>query len=220
MAAFTPYAPNRFLITTPGMAGTSGVFPLLPGQGFFVEKTATWATGVQRAASGRERATKLWAAPIWTFKVAYEVVRNTPALPELQSLYAFFNLAAGKFSRWNFQDPTDYQVTGQPFGTGDGVTTQFQLVRGFSYAGQQWIEPVRSLNGAPTIYVNGAPTSAFTLGSYGAVTFTSAPSAGAALTWDGQFFFLCRFDQDKIDPAQLVQQLWSLKGLSFISVKP
>ena len=215
---FTPYGPNRFLITS-APAGNPDLFPLLPGQGFFVSKGPKWSTGVQTAVSGKERTLAYWTYPRWAFKVAYEVIRNKPSLQELQPLWAFFNLHQGRYAVWQFFDPTDNAVTGQPFGTGDGVTTEFQLVRAMYYEGRGWQEPVRSTVGTPVISVNGTPTTAFTLGDDGLITMNSAPANDAVLTWSGQFYFVCRFDQDDLTPAQAFNSLWSLDGLEFVSKK-
>ena len=82
-----------------------------------------------------------------------------------------------------------------------------------------WIEPVYGVSGAPEIYVNGVPTAA-TLGAYGVISFPTAPSAGAVISWSGTFMFLCHFTQDDLQPSQMVKGLWSLDGLEFESLLP
>lgn len=59
----------------------------------------------------------------------------------------------------------------------------------------------------------------FTVGPYGVINFATAPTSGA-VTWSGQFLFLCRFAQDNLDTEQMMLNLWAQKGLSFTSFHP
>ena len=57
----------------------------------------------------------------------------------------------------------------------------------------------------------------YTIGPLGQITFNSAPTG--PLTWSGNFMFLCRFDDDTLDTAQMMNGLWSADGIGFTSVK-
>lgn len=222
MPVYTPTGPSRFLISSaPG--GDPAVFPLLPGQQFYAEKSMNWdGVSVQKSASGRRRTVNMWSSPVWKFNVSYDAIRSKATLPELQQLYAFFGSACGQYATWKFYDPYDNTVTGQPFGTGDGVTVQFQLIRSFIYEGYTWTEPVYALYGNPSIYIDGilSDPSTYTLDDYGQITFASAISSGAIVSWSGQFCFLCAFTDNGLKPAQLVQNIWTMSGLAFESIKP
>lgn len=81
------------------------------------------------------------------------------------------------------------------------------------------VETVGSINiGTPVIMINGVPQSAYTIAN-GLITFTTAPSAAAVLTWTGCFGFLCRFDDDSVDFDQFMSSLWRLESLKFRSVR-
>lgn len=216
--SYSPWTPLAQQNIPAAGGGAATIFPILPGQSFKVLKTPVFSTIVRTAASGRERRTQLWKYPKWKFNVRYEVIRDRGGVSasELWYLYEFFCNQAGRFGSFQFFDPTDYQVTGAAFGTGDGATTAFQLQR-----------PVRSFNeaiyevyGTPTIYKNGTPTVLFTLGANGVVTFNTAPANGVALTWDGTFYYRCRFDVDEFKAAELMKQLWSVDGLPMMSLVP
>jgi uncharacterized phage protein (TIGR02218 family) len=71
-----------------------------------------------------------------------------------------------------------FPVTAVPFFTGDGTTRIFQLL---DTAG----EAVTSGFTVTDIKLNGTITSACTISGAGLVTFTTAPGAGVAGTWDG-----------------------------------
>lgn len=214
----TPYYPSRWLITSPGAADDPDVFPYMVGQTFLQLKTPQWSTKIDTSVSGRERRRALWSYTVWRFKVAYDVLRDTPAAPDLDRLYAFFNAHLGPFQEWFFWDKSDNAVVGQSFGYGDGATTTFQLTRSITVGAISCTEPVFALSGTPTVQVNGVTTSV-TVGSKGKVTFATAPASGALLTWSGNFFFVCRFGNDALEPEQLIQGLWSSQGIEFQTVK-
>jgi uncharacterized protein (TIGR02217 family) len=200
---------------------TLPVFSPPVGLAWPVGRRPKWSTLHQESVSGKDNPVQLWPYPRRTWDVSFDVLRsdnaslNIPAPAQaLQYVEGFYNAVAGSALAFVFVPPEDSTVTGQLLGTGDGVTTQFGLVR--TWGG--FTEPVFAPQGTPTIYVSGTPTLAFTLGTQGLVTFTSAPALGAALTWTGSFGFVCRFDADELDFSEFMSTLWELKKLSFTTV--
>lgn len=205
-------------LIVPDTFNNPAIFPILPGQTFPVTKSPIWSTKSATASSGRKRKRMMWSYPKWQFKITHDFLRDTASFPELQRLYAFFNIHAGMYGQFSFYDPNDNTVTDQPFGTGDGVTTAFQLTRTLGAGAITFVEPVQSVVAGATAKIAGTPTTAFTI-SGGIITFTTAPATGAALTWSGQFMFLVEFEQDQFDADQMMQTLWSQSGLTLLSVK-
>ena len=209
------------------------VFPLLPGQNITVSKAPRWSTKVKRATSGRERRTALWPYPLWQFEISFDVIRHRPTNDELAALWTFFNTVKGQYLPWLFLDPTDYANNDpigasleypSPFGTGDGTTTAFQVQRYLGAANgfissAAVLEPVYAPFGMQ-VFINGTPTTAYTMSANGQITFTTAPAGGAILTWEGYFYFGCRFLRDDMTFDQIVSQLWSGKSLKFTSLRP
>lgn len=217
-----PFLPSRWVITPADNADDPDVFPSLAGQGFLIEKTPIWSTDIQVSVSGVERRRPRWSFPIWRFQLGYEVMRDAVTFLELQRLTTFFNLKGGSAQAFFFRDKTDNAVSAMPFGTGDGSTTTFQVTRTTTIggAGLSFTEPVRGFDGTPTFFVNGVAASA-TVGELGQVAFASPPPAGTALTWTGNFYFLCRFAKDELTGLeQVFSGVWDLKTLSFVSFKP
>lgn len=223
--SITPYVPPASISSLPSgiWSGVQGlpVFPLLPGQNPTVSKAPMWSTEVIKSASGRRRATAYYPFPLWQFEVSYEVLRKTgapskPTYDELLIMWEFFNVMQGQFGSFLLVDPTDCQVlAGAPaaFGTGDGTTRSFQLQRQIN----SWSEPVYDTY-SPVIYNNGSVVSSgLTFSPNGVVTFTTAPASGHALTWSGYFYFGCVFLQDDLTFQQIVNALWSGKGLKMES---
>jgi uncharacterized protein (TIGR02217 family) len=198
------------------------VFPNLPGQTFMVNKGPSWNSTVKKAATGRQVRGSLQSAPIWQFKVAYTYLRDrAPTSSELRALLAFFNAQQGQYGSFYFLDPYDNAVTNQEVAVTDGVSTSYQLSRtvgvGSAYP---FVEPVYGVVGIPQVFLNGVAATAG-VGPFGTITFASAPIEGQVITWTGQFYFLCHFTQDVLQPAQMVKDLWSLSdGLTFESLLP
>ena len=115
---------------------TIPVFPVLTGQGFSVHKKPTMSTLVSSHVSGREVRTHLYQNPIWQFEMPLNGLDGTAngqygalGAQSMQALLGLFLQCGGQFGTFVYYDPTDYQVSGQQFGIGNGTTTSFQLTR-------------------------------------------------------------------------------------------
>ena len=203
------------------------VFPALPGLAWSVTKTPTFQTRIQRAVSGRELRALDYPYPLWQFSLIYDFLRDNPAAgyDELRTLLGFFMCCQGAFGTFLFQDPSDYQVIGQPIGTGDSSTTSFQLQRamGTALPDGGFAEPIVAPNVVRGIYFDGItqdPASYSVDENTGLVTFSTAPGSGLIISADFTFYFRCRFVDDKYDFENFMYRLWQLKKLTFISVRP
>jgi uncharacterized protein (TIGR02217 family) len=195
---------------------SNAVFPTLPGLSWSVTKSPQWSTRVQKAVSGREFRAAYYNLPLWTFKLAYEVLR-AGAQQELQQLVGFYLARQGSFDSFLYADPTDHAVVAQPFGTGNGATTKFQLTRTMG----GYAEPIVAPQATPAIYANGVLQSSGVAVDLttGIATFTTAPANGVLLTWTGSFYYRCRFLADSIDFDNFMSDLWQAKKVEFVSVK-
>lgn len=198
---------------------TLAIFPVLAGVTYPTTKTPIWQTDVQISVSGKRTTLARQAYPRYAFELPYSFLRSTVTKLELQELMAFFNTVQGKANLFRYNDPTDYSVTAQAFGTGDGSTVDFQLVRTMLGTSNSWVDPV-FYPVTSAIYNNGVLVSS---GDYditnGLVTFDTAPTSGHALTWTGTFDWLCRLDNDSADFARFMESIWELKSIKFSSEK-
>jgi uncharacterized protein (TIGR02217 family) len=201
---------------------SQAIFPNLPGLTWNVIKAPLWSTKVQQSVGGKEVRAQFFSRPIYTWTLVYELLRQGSAFLEFQTLIGFFNARQGKFDSFLFTDPVDNSVITQNFGTGDGVTTAFQLVRDYGAAGFTGRENVYDLNGAASIYVAGVLktlTTDYSISATGVVTFVGAPAAAAALTWTGSYYWRVRFDLDQAEFNNFLSQLWEAKKITLVSVK-
>jgi hypothetical protein len=84
-------------------------------------------------------------------------------------------------------------------------------------------EPIVAPNAVSAVYFNGitqSPTSYSVDAGTGLVAFNTAPGGGLIITADYSYYFRCRFIDDSYAFENFMYQLWQLKKLTFISVRP
>lgn len=199
---------------------SNAIYPTLAGLKFGVVRTPIFSTSIKTASSGREFRAANQLYPSWRYRLQYEFLRDLRSgVDELRTLAGFFLARQGRFDTFLFSDPDDNSVTGQQFGTGDGSTTAFQLLRSFG----GFLEPVYDLNGSVQVYKAGVLqtlSTHYSVSSSGVVTFVAAPTAGQALTWSGSYYWRCRFEKDSSDFEKFLHQLWQTRSVEFRTVLP
>ena len=194
-------------------------FPNLTALGWSVHITPKFRNLLAQHVSGRETRSHQFANPYFDIDLTYDVLRADAMLAELQAIAGFFAQVRGEGEPFWFAPPSLSAVTGQVIGTGDGLTTAFPLVASIgSYTG-----PVYGTPGIAAVYLNGiAQPSGWTVSSgyLPAITFTSAPAAGAAIASDFGALWLCRFAEDVQDFEEFMTMLWTLRTLRLMTVRP
>lgn len=186
---------------------SNAIFPSLPGQAWPVSISPAWNTKVLPAVSGKETRAAFHSIPLSTIALTFEVLTRA----DYVVMRGFFMGVRGRWDSFLFNAGDDSLAADMPFATGDGVTKNFQLANtmgGFSEAAQN-IAAITNIKAAGALVAGGL----YTVGSTGVVAFTTAPAAGAALTWSGSFYYRCRLDQDAVDFEQFMQRLYSVKSL-------
>jgi uncharacterized protein (TIGR02217 family) len=196
---------------------SNSVYPTLPGLTHGqVRAVLPPPVQIRTTPARREYRARDATLPRYGYTLPYAFLRSRAALAELQTLVGFYNQHGGPFDTFLYLDRDDSTAALAPFGTGNGTATAFQALRpwgGFS-------EPVDAFVGTPTVYINGSATTAFTVAAgSGVITFNTAPSNGAVLTWSGSFYRRCRFDQDKLEATQFLRQLWEAKRVQLMSAR-
>lgn len=199
-------------------------FPALPGLAWSVYKEPGFKTRVQKSVDGVEWRAFDQALPIWTFTLTFNFLRDDAVHGELNILRGFFLAQLGAAVPFLYDDPTDDQILGQVIGVGDGVTTQFQLVRtiGALLGSGGYNEPITAPQQVSAIYFNGAQVAPghTTSLSTGIIAFPSAPAAGTVIAVDFSYFFRVRFADDMADFENFLYRLWQLRQVKLVSVLP
>lgn len=205
---------------------TIPTFPVLPLVAYPVQRTLLTSTAKEEAISGQTFRYAMRSRPKWQWQLSFEGLRENfgGVTGEWTTLNAFLLSILGPANPFYYLDQIDNSATAAQFGTGDSVTTTFQLGRTLG----TFFEPLygsfggsivsNALSGNPTIYINGVAKTFgtdYTISSTGLVTFVSAPGTGLAITWTGKFTFLCEIDDDNFAASLFMSGLYEAKRLSF-----
>lgn len=185
-----------------------------------LKKSPNFNTVRQKGVGGVNSGIALKPYPTWDFEFSLDniVGHEHTASSVVAQFMGTFMATAGGANLFLFTDPQDNTVTGAQFGKGDGNTKAFQLSRNiYGYP-----DIIQNANGTPNIYVGGTLTAPASISGTGVVTFNSAPAVGAALTWTGSFYYLCRFAEDTIDATRSFTinngvDHWMIQGVKFSS---
>lgn len=196
-----------------------------------------YSTNVVVKAGGFEVRNKNWTRPRYRYSWDY-----TPRpISEMQDIVTFFHGRLGRHRSFLLTDHGDYKSAAagsdttaldQTIGTGNGITTTFQLVKLYSDSLNPYSRVITNPKGGTVkVAVNGAIQ---TLGqdfsasvSTGIVTFIGSPPPTGTITAGFEFYVPVRFDVDQIevsvmrrdDPDADEGGLAVIRGLTAIEVR-
>ena len=132
---------------------------------------------------------------------------------------AMYKASRGGGLGFRFRDWSDYQADAAVLGTGDGVTTAFQLGIPYTAGSTTHTRRITRPISTVSIFIDGVITGAATVNySTGAVSISPAPADGEVLTWTGEFDLPVRFDGalSIVGPAT---HLLHLEGITLVEIK-
>lgn len=158
-------------------------------------------TQIQVAISGHEQRIADWDQARGEWDIAYGI--RTEA--DLMAVIKLFRARSGRLEPFRFKDWSDYSVTGQAIGTGDGVEDTYRLIKSYTDTVNTHNRAIsHPISGTVTIYVNAVAqteTTHYVLNyQTGFFVFTGGniPANGHAITADFQFDVPVRFDSDHL----------------------
>ena len=164
---------------------------------------------IQESISGHEQRFAQWTQCRGVGDLSYSLLNSEDLTGDYAAILALWRAHFGSLYPFRFKDWSDYTVEDEPFGTGDGSETDFQLTKtydpglillnssGTLFYVRSIVMPIIS---TVAIEVDGTPkviTTDYTIEG-GLVTFTSPPAAGKICTWTGEFDIPVRFDMEKL----------------------
>jgi uncharacterized protein (TIGR02217 family) len=199
------------------------LLPSLPGLAWNTVRRPKFSTPIAPHVSGREVRISNYAYPIWEWEMSYEFLR-AGAEQELQTLIGFFLARRGQFDTFLFLDPEeqDNALTAVTVGTGDAAQTKWTLFK--TWAG--FAEPCGYVDPASVhVYftASGATveqTSGWTFVSPNQIDFATPPPTGTVITADYAWYYRVRFGEDSQDYNNFMFNLFELKKMTVVSVKP
>lgn len=191
------------------------IFPNLSTMAWNSTKKMKFKTIIQESGSGKKKTRSLWSAPEWTIKCSYTCLEQSREKQDLEEIYGFFGQVKGAGEPFLWWDPEDNTETNVQLGIGDGVKTQFQLLR--NYAGK-FLEIVLDPRIVSEVRAGSNPV-AFTLGTDGVININPAPAPGLTITADFTYYWRVMFADDSLEAENFWYNLYKLKSIEVVSVK-
>ena len=174
-------------------------FPIALGREASVEPA--FSTAIVTTAGGAEQRNAEWADARLTFDAGPGVRGEA----DMHEIIAFFRARRGAAVGFRLEDPFDNSSNGmiqepgaadQLLGVGDGVRTEFPLVKTY---GTQVRRITRPVAGSVLVSVDGAAMGGgWALGEKGLLVFDAAPEAGAPVKAGFRFDVPVRFAEDRL----------------------
>ena len=162
-------------------------------------------TDVVTLASGREQRNGRWQHSRRRYNAGYGVKSRA----DMAAVLAFFEERRGRLHGFLWRDGLDFSSGGasptaldQAIGTGDGVTTAFQLTKRYGANFDPYMRTItRPVAGSVKVAAAGTElTSGWAVDvATGVVSFGVAPADGAVVTAGFLFDVPVRFDTDRLD---------------------
>ncbi|MFC7499847.1 DUF2460 domain-containing protein [Enterovirga sp. GCM10030262] len=195
-------------------------FPIGIGREASVEPA--FSTAVVTTASGAEQRNSDWADA----RMRFDAGPGVRGEAELQALIAFFRARRGAAVGFRFEDPYDNSSSGmtgepgaedQPIGVGDGIATEFPLVKHYEEQVRRITRPVA---GSVLVSVDGAERVAgWVLASRGVVGFDEAPAAGAVVRAGFRFDVPVRFEEDRLNIGRTTFQAGEAASVKLVEIR-
>lgn len=168
----------------------------------------TRRTEVVTLASGKEQRNARWSSSRRKYNAGYGV----KTLDDLSEILSFFEERRGKLFGFRYRDPLDYKSSkpkndvthnDQQIGMGDGVNTQFQLIKTYGTGEASWQRHInKPVAGSTLLSIDNVVKnqgSDFTIDDVtGLIEFNLAPSSGAIIKAGFEFDVPVRFDTDEV----------------------
>ena len=140
--------------------------------------------------SGFEQRNQSWDSARARYAVSPGIKNRTQAA----EVISFFRARKGRAYGFRFKDWSDYRVTGQLIGTGNGTQTAFQLTKTYTSGGENETRPLKKpVSGTVKIYKDSVlQSSGISIDhNTGLVTLTAAPVTGVLITADCELVVPC-----------------------------
>ena len=195
-------------------------FPVALGREASVEPS--FSTAVVTGAGGGEQRNSDWADA----RLRFDAGPGVRGEADLHALISFFRARRGAAVAFRFEDPFDNSSSGmtgeagaadQLLGTGDGVRTEFRLMKLY---GDQARRITRPVSGSVRISVGGAESvGGWTLAPLGLVRFDEPPPSDAEVRAGFRFDVPARFAEDRLTVSRATFEAGEIPSVPLIEVR-
>ncbi|GFE49894.1 glycoside hydrolase family 24 [Roseobacter cerasinus] len=186
-------------------------------------------TDVVTISNGFEERNSPWAHS----RRRYDAGLGMRSLDDVETLIAFFEARFGQLFAFRWKDWSDYRsakpsldITAfdQVIGTGDGVQTEFSLLKTYESGSHTYERPItKPVVGTALVGLDGAAlveASDYAIDhTTGVVTLAAAPAEGATVTAGFEFDVPVRFDTDRIQTSIASFQAGEVPNVPIVEVR-
>lgn len=180
-----------------------------------------YKTDIVTADSGYEVRNSRWSAPLFQFE--FNVEPGTRIEGEYDTLDEFldmFHACGGSAGAFRFGYWRDKPVVNQQIGTGDGVTTAFQLYREYTKGALTRRRKItRPVEGTVSATVDGVAAAGSVDPDTGIITLNSAPALGAVVRASFTHDVPVRFADDELEAVGLSDQLDQIVNIVLLEIR-
>jgi len=161
----------------------------------------------------------------------YNAAAGLRSIEHVQDILRFWEARRGKLYGFRWKDWADYQTSyGKQVptdvdviqGVGDGTEQQFQLVKRYIDAGEEYIRPIhKPVENTVSISIDDTPlASGWSVDlTSGVVTFDAAPALDAVIKAGFQFDVPVRFDADQLPVSVDAFQAGSVPAINIVEIR-
>ncbi|HEX8262600.1 MAG TPA: DUF2460 domain-containing protein [Allosphingosinicella sp.] len=195
-------------------------FPVALGREASVEPA--FSTAIVTGAGGAEQRNSDWS----NARLRFDAGPGVRGEEDLHTLIAFFRARRGAAVGFRFEDPFDNSsngMTGAPgasdqrLGSGDGVRTEFALVKHYDRQERRITRPVA---GTVRVSVGGVERAGgWTLAPLGLIRFDEAPASGAEVRAGFRFDVPVRFAEDRLTVGRATFEAGEIPSAPLIEIR-
>lgn len=184
-----------------------------------------FSTAIVTGQSGAEQRSPDWNTP----RLRYDAGPGVRSEADVRALIAFFRARRGPAVAFRFRDPIDASstsgagpiaATDQLLGTGDGVQTDFALVKSYGNGPDAPLRRItRPVAGTVMVSIDGTAVPGWTLASGGIVSFASPPASGAQVRAGFAFDVPVRFGEDRLEVSRATFLAGEITTVPLIEVR-
>jgi uncharacterized protein (TIGR02217 family) len=142
---------------------------------------------------GFESANLNWSQPIGEWQIGDKTGTTGLLKAQYDYLYHFWMARRGPFEGFRYKDWGDFELVDELIGSGDGVTTAFQITKTYG----SFVRVIKKIaEGAAWKVGNSKPLATLDK-NIGILTFTNPPPVGAKIRVTGDFHVPVKFVEDK-----------------------
>jgi uncharacterized protein (TIGR02217 family) len=186
-------------------------------------------TEIVTLANGFEERNSPWAHA----RRRYDAGISMRSLDDIETLVAFFEARQGQLYGFRWKDWSDFKSSvaskdpafeDQVIGTGDGVTSDFQICKSYKSGLQSYVRPIKKpVKGTMRVGVQRdelVETAHYTVNyETGIISFVDAPDEGVAVYAGFEFDVPVRFDTDRIQTSVASFQAGDVPSVPIVEVR-